>query len=601
MAPLEKNSNSSKKAEKRGKERADFSTNAIASLRKIPREGIVVLCLVAIPAIALFVPSPTAVFVTAIAVFSLQYYSRITVTPPPAARVPQLKLVETPAKAKHAAGDSSVLNRHVGVLQFNGDGTIVNVNYNGLTHSGHQMKTLLQIDTIDAFFASSPTKKKRWWDELRHQGQVTLEVDGLGEKEGEAFRWLLHGFRSRNENSDTYTAILEPVSELKESSRLRSERLQSIGTLAGGIAHDVNNALVPILFGAEMIEQEPMGKDTQHLASVIRKSAERVQSIMRQILLFVGGFKPGRDHVDLARVIRDTEDMLRHGLPKGIKIGVTIPHDLWGVIGEEIQISQVLMNLCLNARDAMSGQGNLSVSVTNVMVDDTQSSQNTEASPGPHVLLQIEDTGGGIPSEIINKIFDPFFTTKGPGKGTGLGLSTVLGIVRAHGGFLSVSTQIGRGTKFKVWLPAVKNPEFRENADPFPVPRGRGEKILVIDDEPAVLEMTQKTLLSWGYRVVTASDGTEAVALVADRQEEIHLVLCDMMMPLMDGASTMRALQKIIPNVPMLAMSGLIEDMATSAKDAGAMVLLQKPFSARALVKTVSLFLEPARKTGEDS
>lgn len=562
----------------------------VAWLQRLSKATIAALCLLVVPAITFWIPWPiAATLTTAIFVFGLIHLAKAPAAP---AKRASLHLVSSPQKGKVAA-EAPSLNRHIGLFQFDAEGKILSTNYEGLSKTGHQITALVQHDTIDSLLASTPTKRRRWWEELKHQGHVSLEFESPGDGKSEIVRWVLHGYRVGEGKSATYSAIIEPVSEQRESARLRSERLQSMGTLAGGIAHDVNNALLPILFGAEMIENEPDGKETKNLASLIRKNAERVQSIMRQILLFVGGFKPGRDHVDFARVVRDTEEILRHSLPKHIKITVNIPHDLWGVIGEEIQISQVLMNLCLNARDAMEGQGNLAVNVSNVQVDEIQSAQNPEASAGPHVLLQVEDTGSGIPSEIIDKIFDPFFTTKGVGKGTGLGLSTVLGIVRAHGGFLSVTTQRGKGTKFKVWFPAIKNPEYRESADPFPVPRGNGETILVVDDEESVREMTKATLVNWGYQVLTASDGTEAVALMAGRKEPIHLVLCDMMMPLMDGASTIRALQKISPQVPMLAMSGLIEDMATDAREAGAMVLLQKPFSAKALLKTVSLFLKP--------
>ncbi len=567
-------------------------------LRRIPRSAVAAVCVGLVPAVTALIPFTwLATLVSALLVLITLRLTENLASQSQTAKTTPLKLVNTSTKVKTA--DAPSLNRHIGLFQFDAEGKILSTNFEGLARSGYPVKALAQHDSIDLLFAASPAKKRRWWDELKNQGHVSIEIEDATGTANEMARWLIHGYRTGEGKTANYSAVVEPVSEQRESARLRSERLQSMGTLASGIAHDVNNALLPILFGAEMIENDPEGNDTKNLASLIRKNAERVQAIMRQILLFVGGFKPGRDHVDFARVIRDSEEILRHSLPKGIKINVQIPHDLWGVIGEEIQISQVLMNLCLNARDAMPAQGSLSVNVSNVIVDDIQSAQNSEASSGPHVLLQIEDTGSGIPPEIIDKIFDPFFTTKGIGKGTGLGLSTVLGIVRAHGGFLSVMTQKQKGTKFKVWFPAIKNPEFRENADPFPVPRGNGETILIVDDEPSVRQMTEQTLKNWGYNVVTAADGTDAVAIMAERKTPIDLVLCDMMMPLMDGASTMRALRTIAPEIPMLAMSGLIEDMALDAREAGAMVLLQKPFSGKALLKTVSLFVRTGNQAAE--
>jgi two-component system cell cycle sensor histidine kinase/response regulator CckA len=221
------------------------------------------------------------------------------------------------------------------------------------------------------------------------------------------------------------------------------------------------------------------------------------------------------------------------------------------------------MNLCVNARDAMSDGGILSISTENRLIDEDYARMNSEAKTGPYIVTTVSDTGTGIPAKILDRIFEPFFTTKEHGKGTGLGLSTSLGIVKSHGGFIYVYSEVGKGTTFKVYLPAITTTETltaQEHQYKLPkLPAGHGESILVVDDEDQILKITKKTLEKHGYKVITANDGKEAIALYSQHGEKIKLVLMDMMMPVMDGPASIRELCKANPEVKVIAVSGLTE------------------------------------------
>ncbi|HXI89508.1 MAG TPA: response regulator, partial [Blastocatellia bacterium] len=240
--------------------------------------------------------------------------------------------------------------------------------------------------------------------------------------------------------------------------------------------------------------------------------------------------------------------------------------------------------------DAMPAGGKLTIKADNVSIDDNYARMNLEAKPGRFVLITIADSGMGISPKIINRIFEPFFTTKELGKGTGLGLSTALGIVKSHGGFINVYSEPARGTQFKIYLPAAESP-FAVGADASAsLPVGRGELILVVDDEIAIREITKGTLEAYGYRALTAADGTEAVALYAQHKDDIKVVLTDLMMPYMDGQVTIRALQKLNPNVRIIASSGLAEN---SRSIAGAKLFLPKPYTAERLLNALAEVIGP--------
>lgn len=378
-----------------------------------------------------------------------------------------------------------------------------------------------------------------------------------------------------------------------ESQFLRSQRMESIGTLAGGLAHDFNNILSPILMAIKMLRLRFPDDDSQRLLAMLQASAERGAGLVKQVLSFARGVEGERIILQPRHLIREIVKIFKDTLPKSIEVEFNTPENLWTVAGDITQLHQVLMNLCVNARDAMPQGGKLTIKAENVRIDDSYARMNIDARPGPFVLITISDTGLGIPSNIVDKIFEPFFTTKEHGKGTGLGLSTVMGIVRSHGGFINVYSEEGRGAHFKIHLTAVEDSQVGQADElQIDVPVGHGELILVIDDEAVICEITKGTLETYGYRAITASDGTEGIALYAQYKDEIKVVLTDMMMPYMDGLATIRALQKMNPQVRIIASSGLTESSrAMEAAGVGVKTFLPKPYTAEKLLNTLAEIL----------
>ena len=374
-----------------------------------------------------------------------------------------------------------------------------------------------------------------------------------------------------------------------EQQALRAQRIESIGTLAGGIAHDLNNSLAPIMMSIAMLEIRFPDPTSQDLLANISSSAQRAADMVRQVLSFARGVGGRRMELQVKHLIRDTEKIANDTFLKNIQVGADVARELWTVVGDPTQLHQVLLNLCVNARDAMPDGGALTLSAQNLTLDAHYAGLDPEARPGPYVLVQVEDTGTGMPPDIVGKIFDPFFTTKEVGQGTGLGLSTSLAIIKSHGGFIRVYSQVGKGTRFEVYLPAQTEPSVGAEAEAASEkPRGLGELILVVDDEAAVRQITQQTLEAFGYRVVVAADGAEAIATYAARFTEIAVVLTDMTMPVIDGVATIRVLQKINPVVRIVGASGMSTNgHAAQAARLGVKHFLSKPFTAEALLKAL--------------
>jgi nitrogen-specific signal transduction histidine kinase/CheY-like chemotaxis protein len=374
-----------------------------------------------------------------------------------------------------------------------------------------------------------------------------------------------------------------------EAQFLRTQRLESIGTLAGGIAHDLNNVLAPILMGSELLQTHMPDAQRNELLQTIRVSAERGADLVKQVFLFARGVEGTRVPVEPSYLVKDLVKLLRSTLPKTIAVQTSFAPESWTIQGDATQLTQVLMNLCVNARDAMPRGGRLSINVANLFLDAATPCLHGEIKPGPYLLFQVADTGTGIPAEVVDKIFDPFFTTKEIGKGTGLGLSTVLGIVRSHDGAIDMTSTPGKGTRFSVYLPAVPNETAAPAAAPAPdLTGGRGELILVVDDEPSICQVTKSTLEAAGYRVLVAGDGNAAVAKYLEYRDRVRLVLADTMMPVMDGPAAIRALQKVDPSVRVIAVTGMrAAGKAGQKPGLGEKACLQKPYTAGKLLQTV--------------
>jgi len=386
-------------------------------------------------------------------------------------------------------------------------------------------------------------------------------------------------------------SINNDITEQKklEAQLLRAQRLESIGTLASGVAHDLNNILTPILICSQALRSELGEEDRQSAISLIEGSAHRGAGIVKQVLTFARGVQGERVLIKPSYLIEEIVDIARKTFPKSIEIIGRYPDDLWSIEGDPTQLHQVLLNLSVNARDAMPNGGSLVVWAENFIVDEHYASMTPEARAGQFVALRVSDTGSGMPRAMIDKIFDPFFTTKEVGKGTGLGLSTVLGIVKSHGGFISVYSEQGKGTTFKLFMPATVTREELQQSKSSVVPiQGNGELILVVDDEPNILGVTKMILEKHRYDVLSAHDGTEALAIFAQQMQSIRLVLTDISMPYMDGAALARALRKMKSDLPIIASTGQGEQAGLADFAAlGVTNILAKPYNTEQLLTAV--------------
>lgn len=401
-------------------------------------------------------------------------------------------------------------------------------------------------------------------------------------------RWTL--VRDDHGQADSVLAIETDITEQKrlEAQFLRAQRMDSLGRLASGIAHDLNNILSPIMMGTALLRSEIRTPEGGSLLETLANSAQRGSDVVRQLLAFARGSEGERVPVSPGRLVREMARIIEETFPKQITLETKVPKDIWMVSGDPTQLHQVLLNLCVNARDAMPGAGTLKLSVENVMLDDQGSELRAEGS-GPYVLLRVVDTGAGIPPEVLDRIFDPFFTTKSPEAGTGLGLATVQGIVKGHEGFIRVESVPGKGTEFRVYIPALPNARTGAGAATVAnLPRGNGELILVIDDEVNLREVTGRILTRYGYRLLAASEGSEALALFESHRDEVRVVITDMMMPGMDGKATIQALRKACPGLLIIASSGVASQPSLDEiKALNVSAFLQKPFSTQILLNTI--------------
>lgn len=393
-------------------------------------------------------------------------------------------------------------------------------------------------------------------------------------------------------------SIHTDVTEQKvlEAQFLRAQRLESVGTLASGVAHDLNNILSPIIMATPLLAEELQPEVRRSIVQTIQTSARRGVEIVRQVLTFARGVKVARMPVNCEKLIAEIASIAEETFPKSITITVKAKPGLWAASGDSTQLQQVLLNLAINARDAMPAGGSLNILARNFMVDDDFASRSPGAKPGPHLLLQVTDTGTGIPREIIDKIFDPFFSTKEVGEGTGLGLSTVVGIVKSHGGFLSVESEPGRGTTFKVFIPAADaaGATCCEPEEDQPVPAGHDEVVLLVDDEPNIRGVAEFILKQAGYRVLLAGDGTQGIARYAEHREEIKVVITDAVMPFLDGVALTRALRVLDPQIKVIGTSGNDDDQrAKELRALGLQAFLTKPYERQTLLTALHQVLHP--------
>jgi len=368
--------------------------------------------------------------------------------------------------------------------------------------------------------------------------------------------------------------------------------LESIGTLAGGIAHDLNNVLSPIMMAVQLLQMKLPDTKSQQILKTLENNVTRGSNLIKQVLSFAQGIESKRVLVQVKHLLNEVQQIITETFPKSITCHTDIAEHLGVVCGDTTQLHQVLMNLVVNARDAMPNGGILTILAENIEIDESYAQMNIEARIGSYIAITVADTGIGMSKEVQERIFEPFFTTKEIGSGTGLGLSTTIGIIQNHNGFVNLDSEVGKGTTFKVYLPACIHNESYSPVQEFQPVTGNGEMILVVDDEAAIREITKSSLLAYNYRVLTADDGVEAVATYTKHQQEISLVLLDMIMPSMDGAIAMRALQNINPNVKIIAISGLpSHQKIRHAESMGIQAFLSKPCTTIELLQNINAVL----------
>ena len=399
-------------------------------------------------------------------------------------------------------------------------------------------------------------------------------------------RWTLT--RDASGQPRAVLVIDTDITERKELERrfLRAQRMESIGTLAGGIAHDLNNMLAPVLMSIELLKDCESDQERDAILATIEASTRRGADLVRQVLTFARGVEGDRTAVDVLGLLKDVEKFANDTFMKNITVRSVVAGNVT-VLGDQTQLHQVLINLCVNARDAMPKGGTLTLSAGLESIRKGDPKVDPVAPAGDYVVIRVEDTGTGIPPVVIDRVFEPFFTSKATGKGTGLGLSTSLAIVKSHGGYVRVDSEVGRGSTFTVYLPAlaerVRPVEKVAKAAPD---RGAGEMILVVDDEEPVLRMTTLVLESFGYRVLPAINGSEAETLFRAHRDEIKVVFTDMTMPGMDGATLIGKLREIDPHARVIAASGL--GAAQASRVAGVRRFLSKPYTADTVLKAIT-------------
>lgn len=443
---------------------------------------------------------------------------------------------------------------------------------------------LFSPDAAGAASARAAAMQNGGWDgelHLQTKGGQTIVVNS---------RWTL--IRNEKHKPKALLMISSDVTEKKqlEAEFLRAQRMNTIGTLAGGMAHDLNNALSPILMGVQLLRRKAVDEESTRLLGVMETNTHRSADMVRQVLLFARGRNAQVERLKLGPLVKELEKIVRETFPKNVQVESFVAADLWPVRGNLTQLHQVLLNLCVNARDAMPQGGRLSFAADNIELSESDAAKITDARPGAYVSLIVSDTGTGMSPEVQARIFEPFFTTKGEGRGTGIGLSTVMRIVKGHGAFLRLESEPGQGTTFEIFLPrAAKAAAVVTTSIGMQAPRGRGELILIADDEQAIRELVQEGLTAHGYTVIAVSNGEEALQSFQNQSAEIRLFMSDNDMPVMDGMRAIAEIRKLRSGLPVILTSG--ESPAENRPVSDNVWILSKPFALEDLLATVHQIL----------
>jgi two-component system cell cycle sensor histidine kinase/response regulator CckA len=485
-------------------------------------------------------------------------------------------------------------------LLDNATGAVLEVNASASGLYGYSREEMLRMKNTDLSAEPEDTAA------ATRQRRPRVPIRYHRKKDGTVFPVEITARHFSRQGREVQVAAIRDISfrmKTEEEKRrlqaqlLQAQKMEAIGTLAGGLAHDLNNLLQAVQGYAGLLllwrkEDEPQ---VRQIHEIIR-AAKRGADLTRQLLTFSRKVESKLQPMELNRRVEQVKELLARTIPKMIEIELRLADDLKMVNADPTQIEQVLMNLAVNAKDAMPGGGRLFIETRNVSLDKGYSDTHLDARPGEYVLLMVSDTGYGMDQETLEHIFEPFFTTKGVGRGTGLGLAMVYGIVKSHNGYITCYSEIGHGTTFKIYLPTVElTPEMPGRGEER-LPEGGTETILLVDDEEPVRQLGKEMLETVGYRVLVASDGEEAMGLYTHRMRDIQLVILDLIMPGMGGKSCLEALLRLDPRVKVLVASGYsVNGRLEETVRSGACGFISKPYDLRDLLKRVRDVLDGDR------
>jgi len=493
----------------------------------------------------------------------------------------------------------------VGIYQSRRDGSLITANAPLADILGYDSPEDLLRHNLDEIYADPAERrelitrfepsKKAHRQEVRWKRQdgtpIWLELDARAVRNADGttryFEGFVHDISERKKSEEEKRRLQEQL--------VQAQKMEAVGQLAGGIAHDFNNLLTAITGYSELLLGELPPEDLRRShADEIRKAGERAASLTQQLLAFSRRQVLEPKVLDVNIVVADIERMLRRLIGEHIELKTPKAPNLWKVKADPGQIEQAILNLVLNARDAMPNGGTLAIATSNAQLDESFTRSHVPTQPGPYVCVAVSDTGVGISDDVKARLFEPFFTTKERGKGTGLGLSTTYGIIKQSGGYLWCDSEVGRGTTFRVLLPRVDEPVTQaEQRKPLPPIHPGDETLLLVEDEPEVRSLVQRILKTQGYTVVTAANPDEALAVAREFKGPIQLMVTDVVMPGMSGLQLAERLAPTRPDMRVLFMSGYTNDAIghQGVLDPGT-AFLQKPFTPNALARKVREVLE---------
>ncbi len=478
------------------------------------------------------------------------------------------------------------------IFAHNLEGVITFWNKSAEKLYGWKAEDVINWKITDVLQKQMSSQYSKAWEHVMKTGEWIGELH-QGKKKGDSVivesRWTM--IQHQENRPASILVINTDITEKRklEAQFYHAQRLENIGALVGGIAHDLNNILSPILMAVQLLKQQIKDSKSNKMFKAIEVSAQRGAEIVGQFLSFAKGTNEQQSAVQLRYVLKDYERLIKATFPKSIDLSVNNQKNLWYIEADSTKLNQIILNLCVNARDAMPEGGNLTISANNYQLDVPIQYEGTQIPEGKYVQVSVSDTGTGIPEESLEKIFKPFYTTKSSDKGTGLGLSTVKNVIKNHNGFMRVNSKVGEGTTFELYFPAISSSAHSTPATAeTQLPKGNGELIMVVDDEVSILNMIKQSLEFFGYRVITADSGGKAIDLYGQHYKDIECVIVDRYMPLMGGKTTIKEIQNVNDKVHFILISGAINKIESEElKKLNIDAYIQKPYTTEKMVKTV--------------